>query len=90
MILKIISFNVRGLNDTASIPTLRNYVESIPSLDVLCLHETKLLGQTAASLGQRLWQSAQCWSIEASAGYAKAIDGTGVGKGGIAMLLAPK
>jgi exonuclease III len=52
MILKIISFNVRGLNDTASIPTLRNYVESIPSLDVLCLQETKLHGNTTTSLGQ--------------------------------------
>jgi exonuclease III len=70
MNFKSISFNVRGLNDTASIPMLRNYIDSIPSLDLLCLQETKLCRQAAAGLGQHLSPGAQCWNIEASAGYA--------------------
>lgn len=46
----LITFNVRGLNHLASVPSLHNYIISIPSLDVLCIQETKLWGANVASL----------------------------------------
>lgn len=88
MNLKIITVNVRGLNHPASVPSLCNYISSIPSLDVLCIQETKLWGANTTSLGRRLWSQAQCWSVEASQGYANNLDMTGAGKGGIITLLA--
>jgi exonuclease III len=90
MNLKIMTFNVRGLNHPTSTPTLHNYFATISNLDILCIQETKLRGTNAASLGQKLWPQVQCRSIEASQGYANAIDGSGAGKGGIATLLTPR
>jgi hypothetical protein len=37
MNLKIVSFNVWGLNALASIPTLKHYINLIPALDVLLI-----------------------------------------------------
>jgi exonuclease III len=68
MNFKLVSFNVRGVNAPAAVPTLRNYVASILSLDVLGLQEHKLRGRLAATLDKRLWPQAQCWYIEASNG----------------------
>jgi hypothetical protein len=90
MNLKLVTFKVRGLNHLTSVPTLQNYISSISALDVLCIQETKLRGASAASLGHRLWPQAQCWSVEASQGYANNLDGTSAGKGGIVTLLAPR
>jgi hypothetical protein len=87
---KILSSNVRGLNDPASVPTLKNYLDTIASLDVVYIQEHKLRDNAAASLDQRLWPQAQGWCMEASPGYANAQPGPGAGRGGIITLLAPK
>jgi exonuclease III len=88
MNFKLLSFNVRGLNEDSSIPILRNYISSIPVLDVLCVQEHKLRGAAVDQLGRKLWPQAKCWSIEATPGYTLQVHSTG--KGGIATLLAPR
>ena len=89
MKFNILWYNVRGLNEPSSIATLRQYIQQQhPSLDLLCLQETKLRHDAAQRLGRSLWRRAQCWSYEASAGYTP--DGRQAGRGGTAILLGPK
>lgn len=88
MNFKLLSHNVRGLNEGSSVPTLRNYVQSIGQLYVLYIQEHKLRGKIAAQLGRKLWPQAHCWSLEANPGYA--FQTNGASKSGIATLLAPR
>lgn len=87
MKLKLLSYNVRGLNDPASIDNLRNYLHRNP-VDFLFIQEHKLRGQGALHLGRTLWKCATTFITEAEPGYT--IDGTHSGKGGMATLIAPR
>jgi exonuclease III len=89
MNFKAVSINVCRLNDHALVLILKNYLDTIASLDVLCIQEHKLRNSAAASLGQHLWPQAQGWCLEASSGY-DIQQGLGAGRGGIITLLAPK
>jgi exonuclease III len=41
MMLKLLSYNVRGLNNSGTIPLLKNYIQSVASLDVVFIQEHK-------------------------------------------------
>ena len=90
MKLNLITFNDRGMNDDTSISLLKNYISSIPNLDILLLQEHKLYNQTTEKLGRTLWCQATTWTLEASPGYGNDPLVLGAGKVGIASLLSPK
>lgn len=90
MILKALSFNVRGLNGTDSVRLLKSYITSIPQLDLLCLQEHKLRLAEVDNLKPYLWPNTKSWILEASAGYNNIGDNPGAGCGGIALFLASK
>lgn len=90
MIVRILSFNVRGLNDKSSIPLLHNYLHSQSQIDVVLLQEHKLRNQDSANLGKNLWSSATSWSADATVGYNNAPLSSGAGKGGILMMITPR
>ena len=54
MNFKLLSLNVRGLNDPSSIRLLKHYVDSISKLDILFLQVHKLRGQNSRDLGRYL------------------------------------
>lgn len=87
MIIKAITYNVRGLNDARKTDKLRHYLQNFPGgLDIILLQEHKLRGEKAAQLGRKLFPKHRCWTMEADLGYN--IDGqAGAGRGGICTLL---
>ena len=50
MQLKLLSFNVRGLNDKASVALLQHYIRAVPALDILLLQEHQLRKEATPSL----------------------------------------
>lgn len=90
MILKIITFNVRGLNELRKIDRLRIYFQTIQGgTDVILIQEHKLRGEKATNLGKHLAPYGRCWTLEAEAGYN--INGReGAGKGGISTIVHNK
>jgi exonuclease III len=54
MQLKLLSFNVRGLNDPQSILKLKHYLDSSPPANIIFLQEHKLRLQAAQELGPKL------------------------------------
>lgn len=87
MNLKILTFNVRGLNDKASLAMLQHYVRAVPALDVLLIQEHKLRRDAAVTLGTRLWQQAGVWTREDSPGYNHDGSDDGAGCGGVATFV---
>lgn len=87
MIIKVITFNVRGLNDPRKIDKLRQYFQNIlGGADVILLQEHKLRGKKVTNLSQKLFSKSKCWALDAEIGYN--VDGQeGVGKGGICTIL---
>jgi exonuclease III len=85
--LKLLSYNVRGLNNSGTIPLLKNYIQSVASLDVVFIQEHKLRLQPVRELGKALWNQAVEWCLDASAGYGHGAHMLGAGKGGILTLL---
>lgn len=57
MKIKLITQNIRGLNDPLAIDNLRNYIQKNP-IDMLFLQEHKLRGTNAANLGRQIWKRA--------------------------------
>jgi len=90
MIIQLLSFNVRGLNDKASIPLLRNYIQSLAHTDVILLQEYKLRNQDFDNLGKRLWSQAKTWSMATSVRYNNDSLGQGASRGGLIKLVSPK
>ena len=90
MNLKILSFNGRGQNKSDSIRFLRNYISSIPHLDIVCLQEHKLRLSDVENLNRYLRPCAKAWILDASQGYNNAGLDPGVGCGGISILLDKK
>lgn len=90
MKLKIVSFNVWGLNAPASIPTLKHYLDSIPTIDVLLLQEIKLRNVACNKLKTSLWQQAASWVVEASPEYGNGDSARRVEKVGIVTFIAPQ
>jgi len=69
---------------------LRNYLNSLSSIDVVLLQEHKLRIQDASNLGKAIWPGATTWPVEASVGYNNLLLGPGAGKGSIIILVAPR
>jgi hypothetical protein len=90
MNFKLLSYYVRGLNSSGAIPILKNYIQSVASLDLVFIREHKLRLQTARELGRALWSQAVDWSLEAWVGYGHDTQAQGAGKGGILTLLHPR
>lgn len=90
MMIKVITFNVRGLNDPRKVDRLRNYFQgNLGGADVILLQEHKLRDTKAANLGRSLFPKRKCWVLEAEPGYN--VDGhEGAGKGGICTILHEK
>jgi hypothetical protein len=86
MNFKLLSYNVRGLNSSGVIPLLKNYIQSVPSLDVVFIHEQKLRLLAARELGRALWSHAVSWCLDASVGYSHDPATPGAGKGGVLTL----
>jgi exonuclease III len=89
MKINLLSFNVRGLYDLASIPTLKHYLSASPQIDIILLQEHKLRLQAAQELGAKLWKDGTAWTLDASPGYGNLPHLPGAGKGGISTLLSP-
>lgn len=87
MILKILTQNVRGLNDSSAVDNLRQYLHRNP-VDLLFIQEHKLRNLGAAELGCRVWKNATTFFTEATPGYTT--DGISAGKGGVASLISPR
>lgn len=87
MILQVVTFNVRGLNDSRKIDILKNYLQKPNGgADIILLQEHKLRGEKAANLGPKLLLKRKHWTLDAEAGYN--VDGSeGAGRGGICTLL---
>lgn len=83
MIIKSVTFNVRGLNEPRKIDRLKHYFRTLQGgADIILLQEHKLRGEKAATLGKKLFPNGQCWIQEADPRYN--INGLeGVGRGGI-------
>ena len=88
MIIKTITFNVRGLNEPRKIDKLRQYFQAIKGgIDVILLQEHKLQGEKATNLGIKLSPNGKSWTLEI--GYN--INGLeGAGKGGICTIIHRK
>jgi hypothetical protein len=55
LMMKVISWNIRGLNERSKQRILRDYIkEETP--DILMLQETKCVGLEAKSIMQRIWK----------------------------------
>ena len=87
MLIKAITYNVRGLNDARKIQRLRHYFQTSSGwADIILLQEHKLRGEKADRLGRDLFPKWKYWMLEAEAGYN--VDGQeGAGKGGICSIL---
>lgn len=85
MKLRLLSQNVRGLNDPQAVANLRQYIHSHP-VDFLFIQEHKLRGQGAANLGRLLWKKATTLHTDAEPGYS---DGSPSSKGGVASIIVP-
>ena len=88
MSFKTLSFNVIQLNGIDSIRVLRNYIEKILQLDLLCIQEHKLCLVEASNMGRYLWHGSKVWICDASPRYNNIVDDQDVGCSGIALLLA--
>ena len=90
MIIKTITFNVRGLNEPRKIERLKQYFQNLhEGIDVILLQEHKLRGEKAASLGKQLFPNSKCWIQDANIGYN--INGSaGARNGGICTILYGK
>ena len=87
MNFKIMRFNVRGLNGVDSIRVLRNYIDKVLQLDMLCIQEHKLCLAEAPNLGCYLWHGSTTWICNALAGYNNRDQDPDVGCGDIAIFL---
>lgn len=87
MKIKILTHNVRGLNDPLAVANLRTYIQRNP-VDVLFIQEHKLRGNSIANLGRQVWKRAKTFFTEAEPGYNT--DGSNSGKGGIATFISPR
>jgi exonuclease III len=90
MNFKLLSYNVWGLNSSGAIPLLKNYIQSVPSLDVVFIQEHKLRLLTTRKLGRALWSHAVSWCLDVSVGYGHDPLTPGAGKGGVLILLHPR
>ena len=91
MLLNLITFNIRGLNDPQKIQKLRSYIISAQSkIDVLLIQEHKLTGEKASSLDRSLDPHAVYIHVEAEPGYNLTRNDQGVGCGGTTILLPSK
>ncbi len=89
MQLWIISQNVKGLNDLASIQKFwLYYKEQTFSLDILLLQEHELCGEKIKNLRPKLWRRSSCWFIEMANGYVHKKDIAG--KGGVCTPIVEK
>ena len=90
MIIKAITFNVRGLNEPRKIERLRQYFQNMQGgADIIMLQEHKLRGEKAGTLGKLLFPNGKCWIQKADQGYN--INGSeGAGRGGICTFLNNK
>jgi exonuclease III len=89
MELRIISHNVKGLNNLATTQKLwLYYKDQFPSLDILLLQEHKLRGEKAKCLGSQLCRNSKSWFTEATLGYSNIDDGAS--KGGVYILVSEK
>ena len=67
MIIKSISFNVRGLNKPRKIDMLRYYFQGLQGgIDVILIQEHKVRGDKATNLGRKLFPKGKSWTLEAS------------------------
>lgn len=90
MIIKTMTFNVRGLNEPRKIDRLRHYFQSTQGgFDVIMLQEHKLRGEKALNLGRQLVPNSSYWTLEAEAGY-NTNGREGAGRGGICTILHSK
>lgn len=87
MKIKIITQNIRGLNDPLAVDNLQNYIQKHP-IDILFIQEHKLRGSTAANLSRQVWKHATTFYTEATPWYTT--DGTTAGKGGVASFISPR
>jgi len=87
MKLKLLSHNVRGLNNPAAVENFRHYLVRNP-VDLLFIQEHKLRALGASRLGKTLWKRATYFFTEVEPGYNA--NATGVGKGGVATFIAPR
>ena len=91
MKVHLLSLNVRGLNEGASVNLLQSYIRDCqPSLDFIAIQEHKLRGTALAAMGTRLWRHAPYFSLEATAGYGHDPADPGAGCGGVLTLLHPR
>jgi len=87
MKIKLLSHNVRGLNDPKAMDNLRHNIRKNP-IDLFFIQEHKLRGKGVDQLGQSLWRRAIALCTEAAPGYTE--DGKNAGKGGVASFLSPR
>ena len=67
MKLNLLTYNVRRLNDPASIPLLRHYLQGFnPKLDLLMLQEHKLWNKAAKSMYSKLWPLVKARCLQAT------------------------
>ena len=88
MNFKILSFNVKGLNNPEALGLFRNYIGSIPWLDLLCVQEHKLRLLEVENMHRYLWPCTRSWICDASLGYNNTIIDQDAGCGGIAIILS--
>jgi exonuclease III len=70
MQLNLVSYNIHGLNDQATLGALQHYIQGLqPKVDILMLQEHKLKNLQDQQLGRRLWRGALTWCLDATIGY---------------------
>lgn len=87
MKIKLLSQNIRDLNDPVAIDNLRLYLNRNP-VDILFLQKHKLQGPGASNLRRQLWKRARYLYTEAEPGYT--LNRMLAGKGGVAAFISPK
>lgn len=91
MKLHILMHNLRGLNEPSSGIKHNLFLRSVtPRVDVLLFQEHKLRGAKLEHIGQRLMSWCNGWVLEAEPGYRNWLNPSGVGKGGVGILLVSK
>jgi exonuclease III len=91
MNIRLLSFNVRGLNAPEALENLRYYIHSLRQHpDILFLQEHKLRMGQHQSIAKKLWKEATTWCLEATLGYNHNPLEPGAGKGGVMTMLAPR
>ena len=70
MIIKAITFNVTGLNDSRKIDQLRNYLYNLQGgAKVILIQEHKLRRKKATNLGRKSFPKRTCWALDAELEY---------------------